>query len=90
MVRNYLKRRLGERINAVIAAAGTNSGATLRLKGRGAFHKEGERGDLFAHVAIALPDGQSETMPDHIRKELTALAERWRADAPYTPSMRKK
>jgi hypothetical protein len=26
MVRNYLKRRLGERINAVIAAAGTNFG----------------------------------------------------------------
>jgi DnaJ-class molecular chaperone len=75
---------------SVNIAAGTNSGGVLRLKGRGAFHKDNERGDLFAHIAIALPDGQLEKMPDGIRKDLTALAERWRAEAPYAPSMRRK
>lgn len=75
---------------SVNIAAGTNSGATLRLKGRGAFHKDNERGDLFAHIAIAMPDGQSEKMPEDIRRELMALAERWRAEAPYAPGMRRK
>lgn len=79
---------------SVNIAAGTNSGAVLRLKGRGAYAKDGantlERGDLFAHIAIALPDGQSEHMPDPIYNELLELAERWRAQAPYMPSVRRK
>jgi DnaJ-class molecular chaperone len=71
---------------SVTIAAGTNSGAVLRLKGRGGFVKDGAkdaRGDLFAHIAIALPDTKTE--PFH--SELVALATRWREQAPYTPSV---
>jgi len=36
--------------------AGTSSGRTLRLKGRGIKHpKTGERGDQYARVLITLP-----------------------------------
>ncbi len=71
---------------SVTIAAGTNSGGVLRLKGRGGFVKDGAkdaRGDLFAHIAIALPDTKTE--PFH--SELTELARRWREQAPYTPSI---
>lgn len=71
---------------SVTIAAGTNSGATLRLKGRGGFVKDGPkeaRGDLFAHIAIALPDNR----PEPFYNELTDLAKRWRDQAPYTPSV---
>ncbi len=71
---------------SVTIAAGTNSGGVLRLKGRGGFVKDGAkeaRGDLFAHIAIALPDGK----PEPFYSELTDLARRWREQAPYTPSI---
>ncbi len=72
---------------SVNLAKGSNSGAVLRLKGRGAFDgKTGGRGDLFAHVVIALPD-RLEDMPEGLRTELTSLVERWRDKAPYTPSL---
>ena len=56
----------------------SNSGAILRLKGRGAVDPEtGKRGDLFARLMVSLPDP-----PD---PELERFAEIWRKDRPYTP-----
>jgi DnaJ-class molecular chaperone len=56
----------------------SNSGAVLRLKGRGAVDVQtGKRGDLFARLVVALPDP-----PD---PELDRFAEIWRKDRPYTP-----
>jgi DnaJ-class molecular chaperone len=59
---------------------GSNSGATLRLKGRGAYDKAGKRGDLMARVMITLPDA-----PDPV---LEAFAETWRAERPYVAKRR--
>ncbi len=60
---------------------GSNSGATLRLKGKGAFDaKTGKRGDLMARLMIALPD--------KVDPELERIAERWRSERPYTPKRR--
>ena len=57
---------------------GSNSGAVLRLKGKGAFDaKTGKRGDLMARLIVTLPDA-----PD---PELEKFAETWRKDRPYTP-----
>ncbi len=57
---------------------GSNSGATLRLKGRGLpAASGGARGDLLARIQIMLPDA-----PD---PELETFAEKWRKDRPYTP-----
>ncbi|MDO1558126.1 DnaJ C-terminal domain-containing protein [Brevundimonas sp. 2R-24] len=60
---------------------GSNSGAKLRLKGRGAYARPGgARGDLFAHLVVTLPETQDE--------ELVRFAETWRAKRPYTPRPR--
>lgn len=75
---------------SVTIAPGSNSGAVLRLKGRGPFLKEGQRGDLFAHLSIALPDGIGEGMPDEIYEDLVDLVTRWRAQAPYMPSLSRR
>ena len=56
--------------------AGSNSGKTLRLKGRGAFAK-GKRGDLLARLVVTLPEGADDA--------LTKFAEDWRSKRPYTP-----
>lgn len=62
----------------VTVPAGSNSGARLRLKGRGASTGPGRvRGDLFAHLVVTLPEGSD---PD-----LTAFAEAMRRDRPYQP-----
>jgi DnaJ-class molecular chaperone len=62
----------------VTLAEGSNSGTTLRLKGRGALDaKTSARGDLFVHVVIALPE--------KVDDELKAFAQKWRDRAPYTP-----
>ena len=59
----------------------SNSGNTLRLKGRGLYDgPRGRRGDLLARLMITLPDG---TDP-----ELEAFAETWRKKRPYTPKRR--
>jgi DnaJ-class molecular chaperone len=60
---------------------GANTGARLRLKGRGLADSQGRRGDLFARLSVTLPD-----TPD---AELEALAETWRQKRPYTPRRRK-
>ncbi|THD79821.1 MAG: J domain-containing protein [Phenylobacterium sp.] len=59
---------------------GANSGAKLRLKGRGLTDAQGRRGDLFARLVVTLPD-----QPD---PELEAFAEAWKAKRPYTPKRR--
>jgi DnaJ-class molecular chaperone len=56
--------------------AGTNSGRTFRLKGKG-YPAKGGRGDLFATVRIMLP---AQTDAD-----LEALMKTWRDDKPYDP-----
>jgi DnaJ-class molecular chaperone len=68
----------------VTIAPNTNSGGVMRLKGRGGYVRDGAkdaRGDLFAHIVIALPDKASD-VPD----ELTDLVTRWRGRGGYTPS----
>ena len=55
---------------------GSNSGAVLRLKGRGGVTPDGQiRGDLFAHLVVMLPEP--------VDGELVRVAERWRAERPY-------
>jgi DnaJ-class molecular chaperone len=56
--------------------AGTNSGRTFRLKGKGYPGKE-RKGDLMASVRIVLPDG-----PD---PDLEELMRKWRETKPYDP-----
>jgi DnaJ-class molecular chaperone len=61
--------------------AGSNTGSTLRLKGRGLATAPGKRGDLLARIVVTLPD-----KPD---PELVKFAESWRKDRPYSPSKRR-
>jgi DnaJ-class molecular chaperone len=57
---------------------GSNSGSTLRLKGRGLVDgRTGARGDLLARVQV--------TLPETIDPELERYAETWRTERPYTP-----
>ena len=57
---------------------GSNSGAVLRLKGRGlAGSAGGKRGDLLARLMVTLPE-----KPD---PELETFAEGWRQHRPYSP-----
>jgi len=59
---------------------GSNSGATLRLKGRGLSDAHGRRGDLMARLVV--------TLPDHPDPELERFAVDWRQERPYTPRRR--
>ena len=56
--------------------AGTNSGRTFRLKGKG-MPAKGGRGDLFATVRIVLPEDKD--------PELEELMRKWRDSRPYDP-----
>jgi DnaJ-class molecular chaperone len=56
--------------------AGTNSGRTFRLKGKGLKTKSAT-GDLLATVRIMLPEGKDD--------ELAALMKTWRDKKPYDP-----
>ena len=56
--------------------AGTNSGRTFRLKGKG-LKAKGATGDLLATVRIMLPEGTDD--------ELAALMKSWRDKKPYDP-----
>jgi DnaJ-class molecular chaperone len=56
--------------------AGTNSGRTFRLKGKGLLGKDG-KGDLLATVRIMLPDRAD--------ADLEALMRKWRDQSPYDP-----
>ena len=60
--------------------AGTNSGRTFRLKGKGLKLKDGGKtgfGDLLATVRIVLPEGAD--------PELNELMKKWRDKKPYDP-----
>ncbi|CAN5257021.1 DnaJ C-terminal domain-containing protein [soil metagenome] len=61
---------------SVTIPAGSNSGQTLRLKGRGAF-VGGRRGDLKARLVVTLPETPDDT--------LIKIAEEWRANRAYKP-----
>jgi DnaJ-class molecular chaperone len=56
--------------------AGTNSGRTFRLKGKGFPAKE-RKGDLMASVRIVLPEGHDPDLEELMRK--------WREAKPYDP-----
>ena len=56
--------------------AGTNSGRTFRLKGKGLKAKSGA-GDLLATVRVVLPD--------RVDDEFKELMEKWRDSKPYDP-----
>lgn len=68
--------RTPEGVVSMTIPKGSNSGQTLRLKGRGAF-AGGKRGDLLAKLMITLPDPMDEA--------LVKLAQGWRDKKPYTP-----
>jgi DnaJ-class molecular chaperone len=58
--------------------AGSNSGTSLRLKGRGLLdRKTGQRGDQYVKLKLILPDA-----PDSALKE---FAEKWRAGRDHDP-----
>ena len=59
---------------------GANTGARLRLKGRGLADAKGGRGDLFARLVVTLPE-----TPD---PELEAFCENLKAKRPYSPRRR--
>ncbi len=59
---------------------GTNSGAQLRLKGRGFINARGIRGDLLARLIV--------TLPEVIDPALETFAEQWRKERPYSPKRR--
>ena len=59
---------------------GTNTGARLRLKGRGMPDAKGHRGDLFARLVVTLPE-----TPD---PALETFAAEMRAKRPYGPKRR--
>jgi DnaJ-class molecular chaperone len=56
--------------------AGTNSGRTFRLKGKGLKAKS-RAGDLLATVRV--------TLPDHVDDEFKELMKSWRDKKPYDP-----
>jgi DnaJ-class molecular chaperone len=60
----------------VTIPAGTSSGRTFRLKGKGFPAKDGH-GDLLATVRIMLPERSD--------PELEALMKKWRSEKPYDP-----
>ena len=56
--------------------AGTSSGRTLRIKGKGLPSKDGA-GDLYVTARIVLPEGRD--------ADLEELMKRWREQKPYDP-----
>ena len=59
---------------------GSNTGARLRLKGRGMADAKGHRGDLFARLVVTLPES-----PD---PALETFAEEQKSKRPYSPRRR--
>jgi DnaJ-class molecular chaperone len=67
---------IGGTVSATVPA-GTNSGKTLRLKGRGIKRKSGKQGDQLVKMTVV--------MPERIDEDLKAFAEEWRAKHHYDP-----
>ena len=59
---------------------GSNSGARLRLRGRGLADGRGHRGDLFARLVVTLPETADPALEAFAREE--------KAKRPYTPRRR--
>jgi DnaJ-class molecular chaperone len=72
-----VEARTPDGVVALTVPKGSNSGQSLRLKGRGPTLSSGKRGDLLAKIVLILPE-----KPD---AELEAFAERWRKERPYKP-----
>ena len=56
---------------------GTNTGKTLRLKGRGIKRKNGKLGDELVKLTVV--------MPDRVDEDLKSFAEEWREKHRYDP-----
>lgn len=65
---------------ALTVPRGSNSGQTLRLKGRGMPDGRGKRGDLLARIIVTLPEETDDA--------LWRIAEQWRNERPYKPKRR--
>ena len=61
---------------------GSNTGKTLRLKGRGIKGKGGKHGDQLVKLFVV--------MPEHIDDDLKAFAEEWRDKHNYDPRRKLK
>jgi DnaJ-class molecular chaperone len=62
---------------AVTLAPNSNTGKTLRLKGKGVPKRNGEAGDAYATLKVVLPEGADAA--------LTAFVEGWEAGKTYDP-----
>ncbi len=67
---------IGGRVFATVPP-GSNTGQTLRLKGRGIKSRSGAAGDQLVRLNVI--------MPDRIDDELKSFAEKWRASHAYDP-----
>jgi DnaJ-class molecular chaperone len=61
---------------------GSNTGKTLRLKGRGIKSKGGKHGDQMVKLVVV--------MPDRIDEDLKTFAEEWRGKHGYDPRRKLK
>ena len=59
--------------------AGSQNGSKLRLRGKGIRKKDGERGDLIAHLEIVLPGGRSKDVEQALQTVQDAFDEEPRA-----------
>ena len=59
--------------------SGTQSGATLRLRGKGAPKRKGGHGDLYVDVQIRLPEPGDEAVAEALRKVAEKLGDDVRA-----------
>ena len=67
---------IGGTVSATVPA-GSNTGKTLRLKGRGIKRKSGRQGDQLVKLTVV--------MPERIDDDLKAFVEEWRAKHHYDP-----
>lgn len=52
--------------------AGTSSGRTFRLKGKGLPRKDGTRGDILATTAVMLPSGEDAALVEYAKARRAA------------------